>query len=363
MNADENEWINKATKEEKVKALRIGIFLLQNGITLNNPLPKESSLPKESLLQKKEVEIKQSAVIGQEGENYVHSFLLKYYRVKDVHTIAKTGDFIVNESIMMEIKNYSSTVPTQEVTKFHRDLISSGLEGGIFVSLKSPISNMQTFKYEHLSTGSNLIPVLYISSSSPEIIKIAVDLVIYEISRPKVSDKNMEKIVEKLFLLGDLVQNLSQTRDQIQELNVIHHKSSMSLQQFILSTEMKMKQIIQDITEKFKTEEQKNSPGIFDKFSVDEKTKAILNEIFDNIVGSWKVSKLQAQLGFISVKFKGKSAHFSISRQNMEKKEIARLISKFDNEVTISHDKIMILVRDSTTEEIKKIMSENFTKK
>lgn len=52
--------------------------------------------------------------------------------------IGSSGDFIVefsNFSVLIEVKNYSSSVPKIEVDKFIRDVEVKDVNAGIFISI------------------------------------------------------------------------------------------------------------------------------------------------------------------------------------------------------------------------------------
>jgi hypothetical protein len=64
---------------------------------------------------------------------------------EDVSRIGKYTDILAttsdtNTPILIELKDYSGTVPTEEVEKFWRDIERRGTRYGIFVSMRSGIS-------------------------------------------------------------------------------------------------------------------------------------------------------------------------------------------------------------------------------
>jgi len=63
---------------------------------------------------------------------------------EDVSTIGKYIDILATTSdstpILIEVKDYSGTVPFQEVTKFWRDIERRGTRYGVFISMRSPIA-------------------------------------------------------------------------------------------------------------------------------------------------------------------------------------------------------------------------------
>ena len=73
------------------------------------------------------------------------------YKVIDVSKIDKSGDAIlVTEfgDVMIEHKNYTSNVTTEQINKVKRDLQAQNMKLCLFVSYKTKISGKQPFDYE-----------------------------------------------------------------------------------------------------------------------------------------------------------------------------------------------------------------------
>src|SRR3989344_7441405 len=69
-----------------------------------------------------------ASALGAIGEDYIESILQKRYTsVKRTSAEAHSGDMAFDEQILVEVKNYKSTVPSKEVDKFHRDIRSNML--------------------------------------------------------------------------------------------------------------------------------------------------------------------------------------------------------------------------------------------
>lgn len=119
------------------------------------------------------------AHIGRRGEmkfsDIVHH-LPKSYSTIDTAKRARSGDFIIEWTddrtqmkyrIMVDVKNYNKTVPSNEVDKFHRDLsLMTNTHGAILLSLKSKIVGKPQW-YMETATSQ---PKLYIASCDPNII-------------------------------------------------------------------------------------------------------------------------------------------------------------------------------------------------
>lgn len=93
-----------------------------------------------------------SVLKGQYGENLVESIIdinfpdyslintTKKDCASDYQLVTNLGDIM-----LIEVKNYSNVVPSNEVNKFIRDLSQSSSKIGIFISLHSGISNKKRF--------------------------------------------------------------------------------------------------------------------------------------------------------------------------------------------------------------------------
>lgn len=117
------------------------------------------------------------------GETYVGDILAARYTSAVINTArtSKSGDLSVQiggAKIIVEVKNYTNTVPSAECDKFRRDLAAGNACGGVFVSLQTPIANMDgSFTVRHEIVGVRKIPCVYVVSSSADIIVTAVDIV------------------------------------------------------------------------------------------------------------------------------------------------------------------------------------------
>lgn len=90
-----------------------------------------------------------SAKKGELAENILEELIIKKYPMYQYISKAKTphcgdGWLIVNDkTIMMESKNYTSSISKDEVIKMQNDMITNNIRYGIFVSWQSKV---QTFK-------------------------------------------------------------------------------------------------------------------------------------------------------------------------------------------------------------------------
>lgn len=116
--------------------------------------------------------------IGQEGEEEAFNILNEHFEnVRDMHDKPHSGDYFVDDRVLVEVKNYSNNVPKREVEKFKRDLESTGKQGGVFWSLNTPISNIGSFKQTiHIINGRE-VPVMYVYTRNKDVIRLSIELI------------------------------------------------------------------------------------------------------------------------------------------------------------------------------------------
>lgn len=123
-----------------------------------------------------------SAVIGQNGEDFIFNTLKQHFvQITDTHDKGKSGDYCINDTMLVEVKNYSTNVPKRETDKFKRDLEISGKLGGVFISLNTPISNIGMFKKAVLNVNGKDIPVVYICTCNKDVVLLACEMILAEI--------------------------------------------------------------------------------------------------------------------------------------------------------------------------------------
>lgn len=235
---------------------------------------------------------KTAALIGQTGEQIVIDVYEKKYIVENVSKQGRTGDMWIKRSItpehpiqhqiLVEVKNYTSPVGTQEVDKFYRDLsANSSIVGGIFISLNTPIIGIpNNFHFTYRSET----PVVFVSFSSEkpdEIIMLAADLLwSFVDSKCVVDDQIFQKLSNKLTKLSDCLNNLSMCRTHITETRAVLDKQMSKIYENVLSSELQMRQTIRSINKTLIGGSQESYRGL--KFILSELTSSILEEIISN---------------------------------------------------------------------------------
>jgi rubrerythrin/predicted Holliday junction resolvase-like endonuclease len=121
-----------------------------------------------------------SSYKGKISENMIYSILESLYpsaNIEFVGTTKETGDFIVSRKnkpkVLIENKDYTRTVPTEEVNKFIRDIETQKC-CGLFIS-NSGIAGKDNFEVQ-VHNGDVLVYVQFCNYDSDKI-KMAIDII------------------------------------------------------------------------------------------------------------------------------------------------------------------------------------------
>ena len=130
---------------------------------------------------------KNSCQKGTISENHIENLLNSLYKTAEVIRTtdeSKSGDFIMNRtkvdgselpSILFEIKNYNGNVPSQEVTKFVRDINDKKL-CGIMISISSGICNKLNYEI-NITEENNICLYIHDMNYDPDKLKLGVDII------------------------------------------------------------------------------------------------------------------------------------------------------------------------------------------
>jgi len=104
---------------------------------------------------------------GKIGEATVSDILQTRFCAKNVSKTAHSGDIsleVGQQKIMIEVKNYTNTVPSAQVDKFIADLATSASRGGVFIALNTTIAGV-TSEIPQIVMRTELgnVPCAYVS--------------------------------------------------------------------------------------------------------------------------------------------------------------------------------------------------------
>lgn len=228
LGGDVLKFVNTSTPEEIASLIELGYFTRKASNKVNTI----------------------STYKGQQGEQYVFDILKDSFKLKDTSKIPKSGDFQIQTEqgwIMVEVKNYSSTVGKNELDKFYRDLDrNNNVCGGLFISLYSSIVGKGKIQLNNELIGGRNIPVVYVSGDQEDIIQLVCDMLI---TRLKInSDTNEKKFIRcKIEQLSEDLTLLSQVRDSINCTRNMMNKSLSDMYNMISSAEINLLRTISDI--------------------------------------------------------------------------------------------------------------------
>lgn len=168
------------------------------------------------------------------GEQLIYNFFKQQnYTIEDTSRISHSGDMRlyleeINQSVLIEIKNYKNTVDQKQIDKFYYDLNYTGIKLGIFISLQSKIVNIK-YPLEWKINETNEI-IVFISECKEEYLYLAIYSLILLFK--KSNYKSNLQLIEHTEIYND-IKYLSNQKDSInqikQEILSIHDSYTKSI--------------------------------------------------------------------------------------------------------------------------------------
>jgi hypothetical protein len=119
---------------------------------------------------------------------------------------------------LVEVKNYNSTVPEDEIEKFRYDLSFRKINYGLFISTKSGIQYQKPFSYEKYEKDGCVYHIVYVSKIFEEQHKVYTGVLLLE---------NIYKFIKKNNAIGldkSIIKNLRKIEKVIEEFSLIKNK-------------------------------------------------------------------------------------------------------------------------------------------
>jgi len=303
-----------------------------------------------AFIQPKLPESEIAAVKGLAGETNFYNIMLPYkeYEVINVAKQGKAGDFVIKwqsfktnriYKILVDVKNYSKSVPTLEIDKFYRDVNLNVVDGGMLLSFNSKITGInKIIEIKEVVTDSSMISAMFVQSNTPlliiEVIKLLFHHIeIKDISKNSIKDK--EEIIYRINSLGDSIQTFKDCRDTLQSSKNDIEKSLSNIFLKIMACEFELINKINNINSSL-IEKKSDSPkteykvdvvkSVLETFGayVLEDTSSYLYSIYNNcsneVLESKKIWRLKYGEKHIDIKFQkaGLTAIFSEISPAME---------------------------------------------
>jgi hypothetical protein len=173
-----------------------------------------------------------TSVQGAQGEIRVRDALISAasgseFTVGDVAKRGYRADLVLTnsfgESVLIEVKNYTNTVPTAEVEKLYRDLdLNRSARCGVFIVLGARISRHpdESIFMQHRIIGDRVIPVLFVClfEATPqmliELMRLTINLCQYEMRKSSVSAQKFDP-KRAMRLLNDLLDSIAISRRNV----------------------------------------------------------------------------------------------------------------------------------------------------
>ena len=225
----------------------------QNIIEINNQLRKLTKVSNNSSL------------LGALGEDiFEENFKLKYPDIEVINSTKKKtkdcADFIVNFDIpiLIELKNYTTTISEKEIDKFKRDLINSNKIGGIIMSAKTNIIRRKLYEIEKFDNkfimyvpnaglnwelGLNIIPLFIEILKIQDDVKSEIDIIPL-LKNYTCELENIKSIIDKITSIRKIYDNMKN--------NIITDLNKLYLE--IVNLELECKDIINNVTSKLKNQ-------------------------------------------------------------------------------------------------------------
>lgn len=207
---------------------------------------------------------------GKIGESYVEEIIKEEFpniTIKNTTGSGHEGDLQLQmnlgEDIMIEIKNYSRTVPGKEVEKFYQDMNRTQIKWGIFYSLASPISHISKFSIK--KTRNCYALIIPECGFRKDVILLGLQVLFIQMEMSKIRDntyqmdyyeRTLNSIYEQLERYIDSLNNLQRIRydyDKMKStINNSLEKHSISLLEFEKTTQYhlhSLKKLVNDFSD------------------------------------------------------------------------------------------------------------------
>ena len=333
-------WSKKQTPEILQAALEIGRFAMEN------------------------VPVKQQIAVtrGQVGEAFVEQILREKFEVTNVTSQAHSGDLslsVGSQKIMVEVKNYSKPVPSSQVEKFQRDLITARARGGVFISLNTPIA---TVTNDMVLRFEGAIPCVYICDNNSHAIICATNLVSCAVSlcdRVAAETKSRGNIVSAAQEISSALNKVSSARNELARETTSLISKFCTVSAKISSAEIAIRESVEKIQDEIPSPvgcpllELENNPS-WKRQS--DSTKQYVCEIIHLMpTAAWNITKKKFSCERISFTLWASKISVNLARTQLDDSSIIDALTLYKSAVTID-DMCNIDLRDDTVDWIRNII-------
>jgi len=270
---------------------------------------------------------------GNFGENVLEEIFSKRYgdiQFDRKSQVSHSGDAWLylpdGKLIMLESKNYSTTVNKDEINKLQSDMINHHIKWGILASFNSSIQGMRELDLHTFNHNNETYFIIMISNLSADIHKLDLGLQIIRKLMLTINDlpqfpwiikdishslNELNQIVQKNYFLRDSYYNME--RDVQKSLSNYH----IILRDYQYDIEIKIKEIISKITETMNTSIQNSNdiqlmidkyhdkkilPIIVRLVDIIQNKKWVVN--YDNETTDWIIQNKGVEMGKVKIQTK-----------------------------------------------------------
>ena len=326
--------------------------------------------------------ISNSSILGQIGEQNFETIIDKYlsvdYKIKNMSKIGKSGDFIISwqseitckiYNILIEVKNYSNSVPTKEIEKFYRDININNVDSGILLSFNSRITGIsKKIDFSNTINGNKKIPIIFINTKTPELISEIIKLYfkILELKdRSHYSIDYHNNIITHIDSFCKSVDTISKCRDDLQVTKNMIDKNISDIIFKLMGCEYELSDKIRQIQCNIRRNKESSKSNEINKnatltnniiqqlgFSISHEYDKILYQIFRLKWDNYELDSTKRKVKLfakeeIIVKFNKRSASIIIPYVDQMKEyvKINKIIMRKNNiNLQISKDNIKIII-------------------
>ncbi len=297
---DKKEWARQLTGKDIANIL--------NSFALLKPNLGDTDIESNKLvLHNSEI----AAIAGLQGERafeeLVRQNLSSDFKINNMAKTSKSGDFIITwtsykankeYTMLIDVKNYKTTVPSKEVVKFHRDVEIRDVDCGMLLSLSSKIVGFtHMIESKYITIGNKKVPLVFMHSNMPSAITEMIKTTFHIIETSELHTNKIQYMDEFISSVSDLHENInivSQCRDAMSVSKHEIEKSLNGVMMQLMTCEYELVSNIKKIQTtmaNYNTIEEKLSTGdlIFDEFA--ELGLTEVEKLIKYIVVTFDISK------------------------------------------------------------------------
>ena len=265
---ESEQWLKSLSKEEISKYLSNhfnSMYMLTNLQEAKQDAvvkqeAKQEAVDKQAIKldYKSKADIAASTTLGQYGEFEMANICAKLpscYSLKDTTKQGKTGDFILEYMgptrvfrCLIDCKNYRSTIPTKEITKFYDDLTYGNYDLGLLISYNTKFvgyNNHIHVENKHLPHGE--IPVMFLAIVPVDIVNKCIEMLFMYVET-KYYKCPTDKVYGCCVYINNTLNQMASVRRALSEMQTSMQTSIQKCQEQILTFEVQIKHAITEMT-------------------------------------------------------------------------------------------------------------------